>query len=88
MKRVKVLIKGNVVGVFFRRFVMHNAVRLGVNGYVKNVNSDVEAVFEGDNEQVDKLVEECKQGPPGSKVDNVDVKEEEYKKEFDKFEVR
>ena len=59
-----------------------------VNGYVKNVNDDVEAVFEGLDEKVDELIELCKQGPVGSKVENVNVKAEKYKKEFDKFEVR
>jgi len=87
MKRVKVLISGIVVGIFFRRFVMHNAIRLGVNGYVKNINHKVEAVFEGNDEQVDNLIELCRQGPVGSKIEKVEVKEEKYKGEFKSFEV-
>lgn len=89
MKRVYILVSGRVQGVFFRRFVMHNAVRLNVNGYVKNLgDGKVEAIFEGNNEQVDELIELCKQGPIGSKVENVDIKEEKDKKEFSNFEVR
>lgn len=89
MKRIYILISGRVQGVFFRRFVMHNAVRLGINGYVKNLgDGKVEAVLEGNNKQVDELIELCKQGPIGSKVENVDTKEEKYKGEFNSFEVR
>ena len=88
MKRVKILISGNVTGVFFRRFVRVNAEKLDLKGYVRNIDDKVEAVFEGDNKQIDKIIELCKQGPSGSKVDNVDVKEEEYKGEFDSFEQR
>lgn len=89
MKRVYILISGRVQGVFFRRFVMHNAVRLNVNGYVKNLgDGKVEAVLEGGDERVDELVELCKQGPIGSRIENVDLKEEKYKGEFSNFEVR
>jgi len=86
--KVKVLIMGDVVGVFFRRFVRHNAIRLGINGYVKNVDDKVEAVFEGLDDKVEKLIELCKQGPVGSKVLNVKVKEDKSKEEFNNFEVR
>jgi len=88
MKRVKILISGNVTGVFFRRFVRVNAEKLDLKGYVRNIDDKVEAVFEGDNKQIDKIIELCKQGPSGSKVDNVDVREEEYKGEFGGFEQR
>ena len=88
MKRVKILISGNVTGVFFRRFVRVNAEKLGLKGYVRNVDSKVEAVFEGENKQIDKIIELCKQGPSGSKVDHVDAREEKYKGEFDSFEQR
>lgn len=89
MKRVYILISGRVQGVFFRRFVIHNAMRLNVNGYVKNLgDGKIEAVLEGSEEQVDELIKLCKQGPIGAKIESVDIKEEKYKGEFSNFEVR
>ncbi len=86
MKRVHVLISGNVTGVFFRKFISDNAEKLGVKGWVRNAGDKVEAVLEGS--KVDELVELCKKGPSGARVNNIEVKEEEYKGEFDKFEQR
>ena len=87
MKRVQIIIKGMVTGVFYRRFVKTNADKLGVKGYVKNLIEDVEARFEGNDSDVDKLIELCKKGPDGAKVDNVEVREEKYRKEFEEFEI-
>lgn len=79
---------GRVVGVSFRYFIEENARKLGVNGWVRNTNdSKVEAVFEGDENSVDKLIELCRKGPRAAMVDNVDVKEEKYVGEFNNFEI-
>lgn len=86
MKRVHILISGNVTGVFFRKFISDNARDLNVKGWVRNVGDKVEAVFEG--EKVDELVRLCRKGPSGAKVEKIEVKDEEYKGEFDKFEQR
>lgn len=87
MKRVHVIIKGMVTGVFFRRFVKTNADKLGVKGYVRNLIDSVEARFEGNDSDVDELIELCKKGPEGARVDNVEVREEKYRKEFEDFEI-
>lgn len=85
-KRVRVNIYGRVQGVFFRFNTKKVADRLNVNGWVRN-NSDgsVEAVFEGEKEAVDKVVEWCKKGTIASKVEDVKIKEEEFKNEFNDF---
>lgn len=88
MKRVNVIVTGNVQGVFFRSFIRQNALDLGVNGYVRNTGSDkVEAVFEGKEKDVDDLVKLCKKGPAGAKIKSVQVKEERYLNEFLGFSV-
>ena len=87
MKRLHITISGRVTGVFFRDFVGKNALDLKVKGWVKNVGGEVEAVFEGEDENVDKLIELCKKGPESASVDNVEVKEEEYAGEFSSFEI-
>jgi acylphosphatase len=76
--RRRVLAHGRVQGVFFRDTVRNAAEREGVAGWVRN-NRDgtVEAVFEGDPEAVERLVELAGEGPPGACVEHVDVHEEQ-----------
>lgn len=61
-------------GVFFRSDARQRAQSLGLAGWVRN-NTDgtVEAVFEGDRERVESMVEWCRRGPSGALVDDVDV---------------
>lgn len=89
MKRVHVIINGQVQGVFFRANIKEHANMLDINGYVKN-NEDgsVEAVFEGDDEDIQEMIEFCKEGTRRAKVDDVQVETEEYKDEYEDFEVR
>jgi acylphosphatase len=84
----KILIYGRVQGVFFRKFVKDNALKLGLNGYVRNIDDgSVEAIFEGDEEQINKMVEICKKGSLGSRVDKVLINELKEDEEFEGFEV-
>lgn len=86
--RSHVVISGRVQGVFFRMETKQVADSFNVSGWVKN-NRDgaVEAVFEGEKEAVDSVVKWCRKGPPLSKVDRVDVIEEDYKGEFRGFDI-
>ena len=78
MKRVHVTVRGRVQGVFFRAEARARAESLGVSGWVRNASDGtVEAVFEGDPERVDSMVEWCRRGPSGALVDEVEVTEEE-----------
>ena len=76
MIRKHVTIKGRVIGIFFRKFIVDNANNLGLNGWVKNTGTGVECVFEGENERVEKMLGLCWKGPSGAGVDNVDAKDE------------
>ena len=68
-----------VQGMFFRSFVKEKADELNVRGHVRNkTDGDVEAWFEGNNTDVDKLVEICKQGPEHSVIKKLEVKEEHF----------
>ena len=88
MVRAHAAISGRVQGVFFRMETKHTADRLGVFGWVKNkLDGTVEAVFEGDEARVSAVLDWCKKGPPGARVDRVDVIWEDYVGEFDMFEV-
>jgi acylphosphatase len=87
--RAHVFISGRVQGVFFRSEIKHEAAKYGLSGWVRNLPDDrVEAVFEGEQEDVKKLLEFCKKGPPGAKVTRIDVIWETYSGEFRGFEIR
>ncbi|MEM2147368.1 MAG: acylphosphatase [Candidatus Bathyarchaeia archaeon] len=87
--RAHVFVNGRVQGVFFRYETRREARKHGVKGWVRNLpDGRVEAVFEGEEETVKKLIEFCKSGPPGAKVVKVDVKWEDYAGEFKDFEIR
>jgi acylphosphatase len=78
MKRVHVRIRGRVQGVFFRAEARARAESLGVSGWVRNAeDGSVEAVFEGDDERVDSMVDWCRRGPRGAQVGDVAVETEE-----------
>ena len=78
MTRVRVRVRGRVQGVFFRAEARQRAESLGVAGWIRNAgDGSVEAVFEGADEQVDSLVEWCRRGPEGARVDEVEAVREE-----------
>ncbi len=87
--RAHVYVSGRVQGVFFRSDTRDEAVRHDITGWVQNLTDGrVEAVFEGEKEKVDKLIEFCKRGPPGARVVKVEVSWETYTGEFENFKIR
>ena len=87
--RAHVFVSGRVQGVFFRSETKHHADRHDVKGWVRNLLDDrVEAVFEGEKENVETLVEFCKHGPYGARVTKVDLTWETFTGEFDRFKIR
>ena len=78
MTRVRVRVRGRVQGVFFRAEAQARAESLGVAGWIRNADDgSVEAVFEGDDEQVESMVEWCRRGPAGARVEEVEAVGEE-----------
>ncbi len=87
--RAHVLVQGLVQGVYFRANTAEKARSNGVAGWVRNnSNGAVEAVFEGEKDAVNKVIEWCRTGPLAARVDNVQVRWEEYNSEFNGFSVR
>ena len=75
-----------VQGVFFRYSMQQVATREGVSGWVKNcADGSVEAVVEGEKTKVERVVRWAHQGPSSATVRDVEVKWEDYKKEFPDF---
>ncbi len=89
MKRVHIIVKGFVQGVFFRSNTKKTAIELGLKGYVKNLSDEkVEVVAEGDEKEINELIEFCKKGPSAAKVEDIDIIFEKPRDEFKDFEVR
>ena len=86
--RAHVLVSGFVQGVFFRSEIRREAMKRDVAGWIQNLAyGRVEAVFEGEEGEVDQLVDFCKKGPPGARVAGMSVRLETYTGEFDGFEI-
>lgn len=80
--RAHVIIDGVVQGVFFRASTRETAMRIGVNGWVRNLaDGRVEAVFEGSEDRVREAIEWTWQGPPRAVVEDVQVSWEDPKGE-------
>ncbi len=87
--RVHVFISGKVQGVFFRSSTKDKSGELGITGWVRNLpDGRVEAVFEGEKESVETMVEWCRNGPEYARVSGVEVIPEQYKGEFSGFLLR
>ena len=89
MKRVHVYVSGRVQGVFFRAETQRAAVGFNLTGWVRNMaDGHVEAVLEGEDENVDKMLDWCHIGPPAARVKNVSTEEEHYTGEFREFSIK
>jgi len=89
MKRIHLWVSGVVQGVAFRYYTIRKARDLSVVGWVRNLcDGRVEAIAEGEEWQLKELTKAMRIGPPSATVTGVEIKEEEYKNEFNQFEVR
>lgn len=86
--RATVTVHGRVQGVCFRMYACERAEDLGLTGWVRNTRDrTVEAVFEGEEEDVRSMVRWCHTGPPAAVVHSVDVDYSNATGEFDRFSV-
>ena len=87
--RAQVLVEGEVQGVFFRQETKRKAENLTVKGWIRNrYDGGVEALFEGENKDVQAMVEFCKRGPSNAVVKGIEVQSERYTGEFTDFTIR
>ena len=86
---VHILVTGKVQGVFFRQATRVAAIKYNVTGWVKNLDDGrVEILIEGEDKSVDSVMAWCNYGPANSRVDNIEVTNEDYSGNFESFEVR
>lgn len=88
IRQVKVIIRGNVQGVFFRYHLLQLSLQYSIKGYVKNKqDGTVEAVFQGHQEDILSMINFCKKGPDQAKVDDIEVFEQAITNTFKDFRV-
>lgn len=89
VKEVRIIVKGEVVGVGFRAFVKAQARPLGLTGYARNVGYDgVEVVGQGEDLKLQTFLGQIRQGPPGVRATSIDVSWREPDSVFEGFEIR
>jgi len=71
-------VRGHVQGVFFRETTRRRALAAGVAGWISNQpDGAVAAVFEGERDDVERLLAFVREGPRGARVEWIDVSTEE-----------
>lgn len=87
-KRIHVVVRGRVQGVFFRASAQREAKRLGLVGWVRNrPDGAIEFVAEGEEDQVKALLAWAQHGPSTARVDKLDTKWRGYTGEFADFRI-
>jgi acylphosphatase len=86
---IHAIVTGRVQGVYYRASLRREAVRLGLNGCVKNLgDGGVEFFARGSALSVDTLVKWSRQGPPLARVTGIEVLDSQIDECFDGFEIR
>ena len=79
-------IKGRVQGVFYRASAQREAHKLGITGWIRNLDDGrVELVAEGDEAALQALYDWCQAGPPAARVDDVQCETETPSGEYSEF---
>lgn len=83
------ILSGRVQGVGFRHFTRITAKELDVKGWVKNRrDGKVEALLQGETENVTEMIERLKKGPATARVDGIEIEDLPFNKEYLVFEVK
>lgn len=87
--RIHIFVSGKVQGVFFRENTKKKAAEFELSGFVKNLqNGKVEAVFEGEKEKIEKIIQWMEKGPKTAQIKNIEINRQNYQGEFKNFEIR
>lgn len=86
MKRVHLIISGDVQGVGFRAWVLRQAQDFQLTGWVKNrEDGSVEVIGEGLKYDLEEFIKRCHDGPDLSWVERIDIQWQEATGEFVHF---
>ena len=88
-KNVHVIISGRVQGVWFRANTRQKAEQLGITGWVRNTKEgNVEAIFEGEENQVNEMIQWCYRGPPLAKIKKVEIINQNTTNNYNEFSIK
>jgi len=86
---VRLLVRGKVQGVYFRFNLQQVAMKNSVVGWVRNLpDGNVEALLEGNKEDVNQVVQWSKDGPENARVDEVKMDYGQYTGKYKDFIIR
>lgn len=89
LRRTKAIVEGRVQGVFFRAYTQEEATRLGLTGWTRNMpDGNVEVLMEGEEEQIQQMIDWLYRGSPMSRVTGVITLEEEPLGGMTDFQIR
>jgi len=87
-QRIRIIVTGKVQGVFFRQSLKIKAKQNDIFGWVKNLKDGrVEAILEGNEEKINRIIEWAHGGPANARVEDVEIHNEKFNAEFLKFDV-
>ena len=85
----QIFVSGRVQGVFYRASTREIALSHHLTGWVRNLSDGrVEAVFEGEKGDIEKVIEWCRSGPPAAAPSNLEIKWLNYSGSFKDFIMR
>lgn len=88
-KAIKAVVEGRLQGVSYRASTQQQATRLGITGYVKNAGGNkVEVIAEGEEADLEKLIEFLQEGTSRSEVKNFEVDWREAEGEYFRFSIK
>lgn len=75
MTTIRIILRGRVQGVFFRRFAVDRAKELGIHGSVRNLSDgrSVEVIAQGPEDTVREFTARVKKGPPNAVVESAEI---------------
>ena len=83
-----IIVRGLVQGVFFRKYTQQKAYELNITGWVRNTDDDrVEIFAQGEENNLEKFIEWCKEGPPKAEVENIEIQDEDNDDRLKRFSV-
>ena len=86
--RVHLIVEGKVQGVWYRDSTRIKAAELEIKGWIKNrTDGTVEIMAEGLEVNIQKFIGWCHEGPPYAVVNNITVSPQEFRNEFDSFNI-
>ena len=78
MSTFRVRVEGHVQAVGYRNFTIEQAMKHGLDGWVRNrANGDVEMLIHGEENAVNAFITACTRGPDGSQVRSIDLEKAE-----------